>query len=181
MTAYAVAHLHDVEMGPAIVAYLQRIDATLAPFGGRHLIHGGEVQVLEGRWAGDLILIAFPDLARARAWYASDAYRRIAALRTDHARGSVILIDGVGPGHRATDILGGVSPDPEPDPDTVNDGDREEDRAGDEKAPGFVSEARVEVLEPGGHAHQKQEQGGEDAGDTGLDNAVDHGGSIRGQ
>ncbi len=34
MTAYAVAHMRRVTMGPAIVEYLERIDATLAPFGG---------------------------------------------------------------------------------------------------------------------------------------------------
>jgi uncharacterized protein (DUF1330 family) len=189
MTAYAVAHLHDVELGPAIVAYLRAIDATLAPFGGRYAIHGGRAEVLEGTWTGDLIMIAFPDLERARAWYGSEAYRRILPLRTDHARGPVILIDGVGAGHRAADILGdhipgadlgAWSPESEPHADAVDDGDREEDRPGDQEAPGLVREAGVEVLEPGGHAHQKQEQGGEDAGDTGLDNAVDHGRSIRG-
>ena len=44
--AYAVAILHEVELGPEIVTYLERIDATLAPFGGRFIIHGGEVTEL---------------------------------------------------------------------------------------------------------------------------------------
>ncbi|HET6467075.1 MAG TPA: DUF1330 domain-containing protein [Geminicoccaceae bacterium] len=105
MTAYAVAHLHEVEMGPEIVEYLERIDATLAPFGGRFLVHGGETTVLEGSWRGDLIVIAFPDRARARAWYDSAAYQRILRLRTGHARGEVVLVDGVPDGHRATDVL----------------------------------------------------------------------------
>lgn len=103
--AYAVARLHDVAMGPDIVAYLQGIDATLAPFGGRFLIHGGPVDSLEGAWSGDLIMIAFPDKARARAWYDSPAYRAILPLRTGHSRGDVILIEGVPADHRATDIL----------------------------------------------------------------------------
>jgi uncharacterized protein (DUF1330 family) len=107
MPAYAVANLRNVEPGPEIVAYLEQIDATLAPFDGRFLIHGGEKEVLEGSWPGDLIVIAFPDLRRAHAWYASSAYQRILALRKDHAEGDVIIIDGVPPGHRATDILEG--------------------------------------------------------------------------
>jgi uncharacterized protein (DUF1330 family) len=37
-----------VTIGPAIAEYLERIDATLAPFGGRFAGHGGEVEVLEG-------------------------------------------------------------------------------------------------------------------------------------
>jgi uncharacterized protein (DUF1330 family) len=105
VSAYAVGHLHDVSMGPAIVAYLEGIDATLAPFGGRFLIHGGKPDVREGAWSGDLIVIAFPDLDRARAWYASPAYRAILPLRTAHSRGAVFIVDGVSDDHRATDIL----------------------------------------------------------------------------
>lgn len=107
MTAYAVAHLRDVSMGPPIVAYLGAIDATLAPFGGRYLVHGGAPTVLEGAWRGDLIVIAFPDRAAAEDWYASAAYRAILPLRRAHAEGDVILVDGVTDGHRATDVLRG--------------------------------------------------------------------------
>lgn len=106
MAAYAVAHLHAVEMGPAIVEYLRRIDATLVPYDGRYLIHGGRPEVLEEDWSGDLIVIAFPDLDRARAWYGSEAYQAIRALRTDHSKGPVLLIEGVPDEHRGVDILG---------------------------------------------------------------------------
>jgi uncharacterized protein (DUF1330 family) len=105
MTAYAVAHLRKVALGPAIIAYLEQIDATLAPFGGRFLVHGGTKTQLEGSWPGDLIVIGFPDRAAALGWYKSAAYRRILALRTDHAEGDVIIVDGVPPDHHATDIL----------------------------------------------------------------------------
>jgi len=105
MTAYAVADLHKVEMGPAIVEYLEKIDATLAPFGGRYIIHGGRKTVLEGDWPGDLIVIAFPDCAAAAAWYASPAYQAIKPLRSEHSAGDVVLVDGVGADHRATDVL----------------------------------------------------------------------------
>ncbi|MDS0859591.1 DUF1330 domain-containing protein [Burkholderia pseudomultivorans] len=105
MTAYAIAHLHDVEMCDDIVEYLERIDGTLAPFGGRFVIHGARPDVREGEWRGDLIAIAFADLDAARAWYTSDAYRAIQPLRARHASGPLILIDGVDAQHRATDIL----------------------------------------------------------------------------
>ena len=106
MTAYAIAHLHDVELGPEIVEYIERIDATLAPFGGRFVIHGGgRVDVREGDWTGDLIVIGFPDRDSAERWYESDAYHAILPLRTHHADSPVIIVDGVGPDHRATDVL----------------------------------------------------------------------------
>lgn len=108
MPAYAVAHLRNVAMGPEIVEYLRRIDATLEPFGGRFLIHGGDTQVLEGQWTGDLIVLAFPDRDQARAWYDSPAYRDILRLRANNSSGEVILVDGVSDDHRATDILGGA-------------------------------------------------------------------------
>ena len=105
MTAYAVARLRDVRMGCGIRAYLARIDATLTPFGGRFIVHGGPRIELEGSWTEDLIVIAFPDLAAAQAWYRSPAYQEILPLRASASSGDVILIEGVPPDHRATDIL----------------------------------------------------------------------------
>jgi uncharacterized protein (DUF1330 family) len=105
MSAYAVARLYDVAMEPEIIEYLRKIDATLAPFEGRFLIHGGTMERLEGSWTGDLIMIAFPDKDHARRWYESAAYREILPLRTANSKGDVILIDGVSPDHKATDIL----------------------------------------------------------------------------
>jgi uncharacterized protein (DUF1330 family) len=103
--AYAVGHLHNVNMGPAILEYLQRIDATLKPFGGLFIIHGGPVDRLEGHWSGDLIVIQFPDRDAAHAWYASPAYQAIVRLRTENSEGDVFIIDGVTEEHRAADIL----------------------------------------------------------------------------
>jgi uncharacterized protein (DUF1330 family) len=97
--------MHSVELGPAIGEYLQRIDATLAPFGGHFLVHGDPVEVLEGSWDGHLIVIEFEDRARARGWYDSPAYREILQLRTENSRSDVIFVDSVSPDHRATDVL----------------------------------------------------------------------------
>ncbi|MDQ1079923.1 DUF1330 domain-containing protein [Pseudoroseomonas cervicalis] len=108
MTCYAVGLLHPVALRPEIAAYLAAIDATLAPFGGRFLIHGGPREALEGECGRDLVVIAFPDRARARGWYDSPAYRAILPLRREHLRGEVFLIDGVAEGHRATDLLRGA-------------------------------------------------------------------------
>jgi uncharacterized protein (DUF1330 family) len=105
MVAYAVAHMRQVSMGPAIVEYLHRIDATLAPFRGRFLVHGGEFDLLEGEWPGHLIVIEFPDRAQANAWYGSPAYRSILPLRTENSQSDVILIDRVAQPHKATDVL----------------------------------------------------------------------------
>lgn len=105
MPAYAIAHLRAVRFGAEIAEYLTRIDATLKPFGGAFRVHGARPLVLEGAWPGDLIVIEFPDMSQAKAWYASPAYREIIHLRTLNSEGDVILIKGVEPGHRSTDLL----------------------------------------------------------------------------
>ena len=105
MTSYAVGVLHEVKMGPPIVEYLERIDATLAPFDGHFIVHGGEAKVLEGTNPGTLIVIEFPDRASAQGWYASPDYQEILPLRTENSMGTVFLIDGVDRDHRATDVL----------------------------------------------------------------------------
>lgn len=105
MKAYGVARLTNVKLGEGIVEYLQRIDATLEPYGGTFLIHGDPPTKLEGDWQGDLIVIEFPDRQAAVDWYASAAYQEILHLRADNSDGDVILIDGVDEDHRATDVL----------------------------------------------------------------------------
>ena len=101
MTAYAVAHLRSVDQNAEIVDYLRRIDATLDPFDGRFVVHGVLPEVLEGEWPGVLVVIGFPDLAAAHAWYDSPAYREILPLRTRNSDGVTLLVDGVPDGYRA--------------------------------------------------------------------------------
>lgn len=106
MTAYAVAVVRETRFGDEIREYLERIDATLAPFSGKFRIHGGPYQPLEGAWSSDLIMIEFPSMEHARAWYASDAYSAIRPLRTDHSEGDLLLVPGVPDGHKGLDLLG---------------------------------------------------------------------------
>lgn len=106
MTAYALAQVHSVEFGPDIVEYLERIDATLDPFGGRFLVHGGTSETVEGSWGrGGTIVIEFPDRERARAWWNSPAYQRILPLRTRHMSADIVLVEGVPAGYRGADAL----------------------------------------------------------------------------
>ncbi len=74
MPAYVMAQVHATNFGPEIIEYLRSVDATMQPFDGRFLVHGGPVDAVEGTWSGDLIIIEFrrPVLAlvgtsRARA------------------------------------------------------------------------------------------------------------------
>jgi uncharacterized protein (DUF1330 family) len=95
MPAYVMAHVHSTNFGPEIIEYLRGVDATMQPFGGRFLVHGGPVDAIEGTWSGDLIIIEFPDLDSARAWYESPAYVAIRHLRTENTTADTIMFDGL--------------------------------------------------------------------------------------
>lgn len=101
MTAYAVAHLRSVTPHPEIGLYLDRVSATLDPFGGRFLVHDTVLDVVEGQWPGSLVVIEFPDMDAARGWYSSEAYQEILPYRTDHIEGDVVFTPGVPEGYRA--------------------------------------------------------------------------------
>jgi uncharacterized protein (DUF1330 family) len=102
MPAYALAHLRTPQINDDVLRYIETVQSTLDPFGGRFLVHGAEVEVKEGPWPGTVVIVEFPDAERARAWYDSPAYQEILPLRTDHIEGSAILVDGVPPGYDAT-------------------------------------------------------------------------------
>jgi uncharacterized protein (DUF1330 family) len=105
MSAYAIAHLRRVDLGPDIVRYLEEIDATLEPFGGRFVVHNTTVTVMEDEWPGTIVIVEFPSRADAEAWYRSDAYQAILPLRTANSDGATIIVDGVGPGYRAVSAI----------------------------------------------------------------------------
>ena len=97
--AYAIAHLRTPQINDDVLEYLERIQATLDPFGGRFVVHGARPDVIEGPWPGTVVVIQFPGLDEAHGWYRSPAYQAILPLRTDHIEGETIIVAGVDPGY----------------------------------------------------------------------------------
>ncbi|GAA2323008.1 DUF1330 domain-containing protein [Nonomuraea roseoviolacea subsp. roseoviolacea] len=109
MPAYALAHqFPPAELHEEVYAYMERVQATLDPFGGTFLVHGQPVEVREGDWPGALVIIEFPAIEQARAWYDSPAYQAIVRMRADHIPGVVLLVDGVEPGHDSAAMAAGM-------------------------------------------------------------------------
>ncbi|MFF0472457.1 DUF1330 domain-containing protein [Streptomyces sp. NPDC004284] len=103
MTAYAIGNLHPKPvLDEEVFTYMERIQATLDPFGGHFLVHGAPTrQVPEGTWPGALVIIGFPTYEDALSWYSSEPYQALIPLRTRHMTGDVLLIDGVPEGYEA--------------------------------------------------------------------------------
>lgn len=95
MSAYIVSRVRIFDR-PAMQRYMSEAPATVAAFGGRYLVRGGDVQALEGAWEHErMVVVEFPDKAAALAWYESDLYRPLRELRQSSAEAVILLADGV--------------------------------------------------------------------------------------
>src|SRR5690606_6044626 len=97
VTAYVIGHLRPTYPHTDIADYMDRVVATFEPYGGEFLVHGTRHEVLEGTWEGGVV-VGFPDLEAAHAWWDSPGYRAIAPLRSRHIDGDIVVVDGVAPG-----------------------------------------------------------------------------------
>ncbi|CAM5333561.1 uncharacterized protein (DUF1330 family) [Streptomyces sp. DSM 41037] len=103
MPAYVIAHLQDSAPHPDIAEYIERLPASFEPYGGRFLVHVTPHETVEGTWPGAVVMIGFPDLPQARAWWNSPAYQEAAPLRSRHIEGDIIIVEGVPEGYDPTE------------------------------------------------------------------------------
>jgi uncharacterized protein (DUF1330 family) len=76
--------------------YKRLAQAAVAHHGGRYLVRGGETVVLEGTWQPNrVVVLEFPDLQRARAFYDSPEYRAARKARAGAATMNMIAVAGV--------------------------------------------------------------------------------------
>jgi uncharacterized protein (DUF1330 family) len=99
VSTYLVNHLRIPGNVPneEALEYLERVEATFKPYGGKWLVLGMHDEVMEGGWPGSVVLMAFPDMDTAKAWYWSPEYQAIIELRTRNVISDLILVDQVGP------------------------------------------------------------------------------------
>ena len=95
MAAYVVADLTLTDP-EGFAEYREAVPATVERYGGRYLMRGGGGDVLEGEWQpARLTVIEFPSAEQARAWWGSEEYRHIKAVRQRTAKTNLIVVEGV--------------------------------------------------------------------------------------
>jgi uncharacterized protein (DUF1330 family) len=95
MSAYVIAFVDIHDRARFAKEYVPPIAATLEPFGGRPIAVSDEAETVEGKVPpGRTVIIEFPDLERARQWYASDAYAPLIVLRKTIATTSLVILSG---------------------------------------------------------------------------------------
>jgi uncharacterized protein (DUF1330 family) len=95
MPAYVIVET-DITDPEQYERYKAASPGAVAAGGGRFVVRGGETAVLEGDWdPSRLVVLEFPDLDAAKAWYASEQYQAAKELRAGAAGLKMVAVQGV--------------------------------------------------------------------------------------
>jgi uncharacterized protein (DUF1330 family) len=95
VAAYVIAENLGTRNPEAMAAYRLKVAETVAQYGGKFLLRHGVVHELEGDWRPAFVVIEFPSVDQARAWYDSPEYRPLREDRWRYADTRLALIAGV--------------------------------------------------------------------------------------
>lgn len=96
MPAYVIAEVNVTDPA-AYEPYRALAQESIARFGGRFIVRGGEASLLEGEGApARVVVLEFADLAAARRWYDSEEYQKAAKIRQKASSGRILLVEGLG-------------------------------------------------------------------------------------
>lgn len=76
--------------------YKKLTPASLQSFEGKFIVRGGATETLEGEWTpGRIVIIEFPSLEKAKAWWSSEAYAPAKAIRQSTSTTRMIVVEGM--------------------------------------------------------------------------------------
>jgi uncharacterized protein (DUF1330 family) len=95
MAAYIIVRMHVTDM-EQYKEYAKAAPGVVAQYGGRVIVRGGETVTLEGPEEKDrIVVLEFPSLDRARAFYGSEEYTAAVKLRAGAASAQFVAVEGV--------------------------------------------------------------------------------------
>ncbi len=95
MPAYVVADVNVLDP-EKFEEYKKTAGPTSAEFGGKYLVRGGKLEALEGQWAPTrFVIIEFPSVEKAKAWWNSQSYAGPKAIRQACAKSNFIVVEGM--------------------------------------------------------------------------------------
>lgn len=75
--------------------YKKLTPGSLVPFEGKFIVRGGRCETLEGSWEpGRIVVVEFPSIEKAKAWWSSSGYAPAKALRQSASDTKMIVVEG---------------------------------------------------------------------------------------
>jgi uncharacterized protein (DUF1330 family) len=97
MSAYLIFTRHKTLDEHELSVYSKEVPATLAGHEAKLLVLYGPHEDLEGEPTEGTVILEFPTVDAARAWYDGPAYRQVREHRFRGATYHVILVEGAKP------------------------------------------------------------------------------------
>lgn len=94
MPAYLIANI-DVKDPAAYQEYVAKVPALIRKHGGEGIVRGGRLVVAEGEWKPRVVVLRFPDMNAAQAFYSDPEYEPLKALRKRVAETDLMWVEGV--------------------------------------------------------------------------------------
>jgi uncharacterized protein (DUF1330 family) len=95
MPAYVIVNV-TVRDPARYEEYKRLATPTVSAYGGRYVARGGPVEVREGDWSPSrLVVLEFPSVERARAWWDSPEYAPAKAVRQSCADTQLVIAEGM--------------------------------------------------------------------------------------
>ena len=86
----------DITDPDGYAKYRDRVPAVVEKFGGRYVVRGGPMTPMEGdEPLPRSVVLEFPSVEQAHAWYNSEEYQAIVGLRLNASKGNAFIVEGV--------------------------------------------------------------------------------------
>jgi uncharacterized protein (DUF1330 family) len=96
MAAYLIVEVETIDEA-LMTEYRKHTPGAVARFGGKFIVRGGKTRTVEGGWTPSrLVVIEFPDFAKAEEFYDSEHYKPILAMRLKAGKSKAVIVDGHG-------------------------------------------------------------------------------------
>jgi len=93
--AYVISEVTVLDEAQAS-RYRELAAASIAEYGGRYLVRAAAIDAAEGAASeGRLVVVEFPSMEQARAWYTSPSYAPARALRKTALDRRLLFVEGV--------------------------------------------------------------------------------------
>ncbi len=95
MAAYVVVEINITDP-VGYEEYRKLGPPTVAAYGGKFVVRGGKVEVLEGEWNPKrLVMLEFESAERAKKWWSSQEYSIPKEIRQKTSLTNMIFVEGV--------------------------------------------------------------------------------------